>query len=176
VKGLSREALLLIDFQVDFLSPWGRMTVDQAQVQPLIEAVQRAVDAANDHGDVIVKIGNEFRPSDLIGNLFRHHAAIKGSPGSVWDPRIDPPGSTYLPKWKSDAFCNPDLASLLQARDIGQLRLAGLFAKACVTATAKGALKHGLSVQVIGDATACSSDRSRQLALDKLRRMGIDVV
>jgi hypothetical protein len=44
--------------------------------------------------DVIVKIGNEFRPNDVIGNVFRHHAAMRRSPGVAWDDRIDPPGAT----------------------------------------------------------------------------------
>ena len=171
-----RRALLLIDFQEDFLSPTGRMPVDQGQVQPVLQAAQRAVDGAQRDGDLIVKIGNEFRPRDVIGNLFRRHSAVKGSPGAAWDGRIDPPGAPYLPKWKADAFCNPDLASLLEDAHVGQVRLAGLYAKACVSATARAALERGLSVQVIGDATACSSDKSRQNALDKLRRAGIAIV
>jgi biuret amidohydrolase len=169
-------ALLLIDFQKDFLSPSGRMPVDQGQVQSVIAAAQHAVDEAHRNGDLIVKIGNEFRASDVIGNAFRHHAAMQGSPGAAWDGRIDPSGATYVPKWTSNAFCNPDLATLLAEAGVRQVRLAGLYAKACISATAKAAQKRGLSVQVIGDATACSSDKSRQNALDKLRRMGIEVV
>ena len=171
-----RKALLLIDFQNDFLSPGGRMPVDQGQVEPVIEAARRAVDEAQTNGDLIVRIGNEFRPSDVIGNLFRHRAAIKGSLGAGWDGRIDAPGAPYIPKWKADAFCNPNLAILLDEERVGQVRLAGLYAKACVRATAKGAHQRGLSVQVIGQATACSSNRSREIALAKLRGLGVDVV
>ena len=171
-----RKALLLIDFQEDFLAPNGRMPVDQGQVQPALEAARRAVDEARYDGDLIVKIGNEFRPSDVIGNLFRHHAAVKGSPGVAWDDRLDPPEATYVAKWRSDAFCNPELTALLNGARVGQVRLAGLYAKACVSATAKGARQRGFSVQVISDATACSSERSRQAALAKLRRIGIEVI
>src|SRR5579885_2931539 len=123
--GRRGSALLLIDFQEDFLAPSGRMPVDQDQVQPAIAAAQDAVDEAQRNGDLIVKVGNEFRPSSVIGNFFRHHAAMKGSPGATWDARVDPAGATYLPKWKSDAFCNPDLATLLEQADVGQVRLAG---------------------------------------------------
>jgi nicotinamidase-related amidase len=175
-RGQTGRALLLIDFQEDFLAPTGRMPVDQGHVQPVIEAAQHAVDEAQRNGDLIVKIGNEFRPSDVIGNVFRHRAAMRGSPGAAWDDRIDPPEAKYLPKWRSDAFCNPDLATLLEEAHVGQICVAGLYAKACVSATAKSAYKRGLSVQVIGEATACSSDRSRQNALDKLRDVGIAVV
>ena len=171
-----RRALLLIDFQEDFLASEGRMPVDQGQVQPAIEAARRTVGEARDQGDLIVKVGNEFRQRDVIGNLFRHHAAMKGSVGAAWDGRIDPSEAIYVPKWRSDAFCNPELMALLEEERVGQVRLTGLYAKACITATAKGARKRGLSVQVIGNATACSSEKSRQAALDKLRRIGIEVL
>jgi nicotinamidase-related amidase len=166
----------LIDFQKDFLAPDGRMPVDQAQVEPLIVAAREAVDVAQADGDLIVKIGNEFRPSDYVGNLFRHHAAVKGSGGTAWDERIDPPGATYVPKWRSDAFCNPALESFLAEHDASEVQLTGVFAKACVSATAKSARKRGLSVAVIGAATACSTAASRESALDKLRRLGVRVV
>ena len=172
----TRRALLLIDFQEDFLAPGGRMPVDQGQVRPAIDAARRAVDEARHEGDLMVKIGNEFRHSDVIGNFFRHHAAIKGSPGAAWDGRIDPSEATYVSKWRSDAFCNPELMALLDEAHVGQVRLTGLYAKACVSATAKAARRRGLSVQVISDATACSSDKSRQAALDKLRTIGIEVL
>ena len=101
---------------------------------------------------------------------------MKDSVGAAWDVRIDPPEAIYIAKWKSDAFCNPRLMGLLQEEGVGQVRLTGLYAKACITATAKGVRKRGLSVQVIGDATACSSEKSRRAALDKLRRIGIEVL
>ncbi len=59
---------------------------------------------------------------------------------------------------------------------MGEVRLTGLYAKACVTATAKAAPRRGLSLQVIGDATACSSDGSRKAALTKRRRIGTAVI
>ena len=152
------------------------MPVDQSQVEPVIKAAQRAVEEAEHDGSLIVKIGNEFRSSDVIGNVFRHHAAIKGSVGAAWDGRIDPPGATYLPKWKSNAFCNQELADLLEGSQVGHVSLAGLYAKACLSATAKAARRRGLIVHVIGDATACSSDKSRQNALERLRRIGVAVV
>ena len=50
----------------------------------------------------------------------------------------DPPGATYLPKRKSDAFCKPDLATLLEEAQVGRVLVAGFYAKACVSATAPG--------------------------------------
>ena len=172
----NRSALLLIDMQEDFLSPSGRMPVNPTHVAQMLEASQRAVASAETEGDLVIRIGNEFPTRDVIGNLLRRRAALKGSHGAVWDSRIWPPDSHYVAKWKANAFSNPDLGAMIDEHQIRKVRLAGLFARACVSSTALGAQRRGLRVQVIGGATACRSDRSRAKALDRLRRRGIEIV
>jgi nicotinamidase-related amidase len=80
----SRRALILIDFQRDFLDDGGRMPAGRAQVPAVLEAAHRAVAAARAAGDLVVAIGNEFRPGDLLMNLLRRGAAISGSEGARW--------------------------------------------------------------------------------------------
>jgi len=171
-----KRALLLIDFQHDFLADDGRMPVDRRQVGPVIEATRGAIERAQGEGDLIVKVGNEFKSSDVIGNVFRRRAAIAGSSGSMWDPRIDAGDAVYISKWKSDAFCNPQLSELLEEHRIEQVCLTGLFARACVTATAKSAMARGLQVQLLVDAIACKSDGSRSAALARLASRGMQLV
>ena len=170
------QALLLIDFQDDFLADHGRMPVARDQVEPVLAATRAAITQAQARGDLIVQIGNEFRPRDLAGNLARRGAAISGRPGTRWDPRFAAPGAVYLPKWKSDAFCNPDLEKLLREHRIQEIVAAGLYARACVAATVKAALARGFEVHVLGDAVACRSDASREAALERLRRFGAHVI
>jgi nicotinamidase-related amidase len=79
-----RRALLLIDFQDDFLEPDGRMPICRSQVAPVLAAAARAIEQARQAGDLVVAIGNEFRPDDRLMNLLRRHAAIAGSPGARW--------------------------------------------------------------------------------------------
>jgi nicotinamidase-related amidase len=169
----SRGALLLIDFQHDFLADDGRMPVARNQVEPVLAAVRSAVDAARDRGDLIVRIGNEFKPRDVIRNLLRRHAAIAGSTGARWDPRFDVDGSTYLSKWKSDAFCNPALQEVLSDHEVGRLAVSGLFARACITSTVKSAKDRGFKVLLLEDAIACKSDASRQAAINRLEQIDI---
>ncbi len=171
-----RSALLLIDFQYDFLADDGRMPIDRGQVEPVIMAAGAAIVRARDAGDLIIKIGNEFRPSDFVGNAFRHHAALAGSPGSVWDPRVDPPDSVYVAKWKGNAFCNPELSRLLKDCQVGEVRLTGLYARACVTATARAAKAQGLIVWLQADAIACKTNASRSAALARLAKSGMQLV
>jgi nicotinamidase-related amidase len=170
-----RRALLLIDFQRDFLADDGRMPVARDQVAPVLAATRAAIAQAQADGDLIVKVGNEFRRGDLIGNLLRRQAAVAGSPGTAWDARAEAPDARYLTKWKGSAYCNPALAQLLAHEDVRHVTLCGLYARACVTATAKAALASGLRVTVLRDAVACRSDASREAALRRLSRRGIEI-
>ncbi|MGH9054815.1 MAG: cysteine hydrolase family protein [Acidimicrobiales bacterium] len=168
-------ALLLIDFQYDFLAADGRMPVDRGQVEPVVAAARIAIAQARDAGDLIIRIGNEFRTRDLIGNALRHRAALAGSSGSIWDSRVDAAGSVYLPKWKGSAFCNPELLRILKLAKVEEVYIAGLFAGACVTATARAAKAQGLSVRVLVDAIACKTDVSRSKALARLASNGVEL-
>jgi nicotinamidase-related amidase len=102
-----RRALLLIDFQDDFLADSGRMPVARDQVEPVLAATRAAIAQAQARGDLIVQIGNEFKPRDLVRNLMRRGAAISGRPGTRWDPRFAAPGAVYVAKWKSNCVLQP---------------------------------------------------------------------
>jgi nicotinamidase-related amidase len=166
-----KRALLLIDFQRDFLRDDGRMPVDVGQRQLVIAAANRAAAAARARGDAVIAIGNEFRRSDWA-NVFRRFAALAGSEGARWDERVGVDDARYFRKWRASAFCNPDLAVCL--RDLGaeDLAIAGLYASACVTATARDALERGFRVTVLSDAVADRSDAARTRALERLKQAG----
>jgi nicotinamidase-related amidase len=173
--GPRARALLLLDFQRDFLADDGRMPIARQHLAPVLAAARRAADQALLGGDLVIKVGNEFRRSDIIGNLLRRRAAIAGSAGTTWDDRIDVDRALYVPKSAASAFTNPALGAALEERDIRHLAIAGLFARGCVRATAQAALRRGLTVEMLGDAVACSSDRSRERALGRLARSGVHV-
>jgi nicotinamidase-related amidase len=171
-----RRALLLIDFQDDFLEPNGRMPVCRSHVGPALAAAKLAVDEAQRAGDPVLAIGNEFRPQDHLMNLLRRGASIAGSPGSRWTSKLPLADVPYLPKWATSAFVNPTLDEWLRANAVGTLALTGLKAGACVSATAKDALARGYKVELIADAIACDSDASRRRALAVLNSKGAQIV
>ena len=173
---MGKRALLLIDFQRDFLADDGRLPVARNQVEPVIAAANGAVAKARTEGAAIIAIGNEFRHADWIANIFRRLAALAGSDGARWDERVDRAGATYFPKWSSNAFANPALGAFLDQLGIDTVTLAGLYANACVTATAKGALRRGLKVEIVADAVAAGSDRARAKAIEPLARRGVKIV
>jgi nicotinamidase-related amidase len=163
----ARRALLLIDFQRDFLRDDGRMPIAADQREPVIAAANRAVVAAKARGDAVIAIGNEFPRGDW-GNFFRRFAALVGSDGAI-------EGARYFAKWRGDAFCNPDLGVWLNALGVRELTLAGVYAGGCVSATARGALARGYSVAVLSDAVADRSDAARARALKRFERAGATI-
>lgn len=165
-------ALILLDFQHDFLADDGRLPIARHQIGPVLAASRLAVDHAQGRGHLIIKVGNEFKRVDVLGNLFRRWAAVAGSPGAAWDSRINPDDTLFLWKSAGSAFTNPALDSALQARGVRTVSIAGLFAKGCVKATAEAALRRGYAVELLRDAIGCSSDRSRGQALKHLSRQG----
>ncbi|HTR14703.1 MAG TPA: isochorismatase family cysteine hydrolase [Roseiarcus sp.] len=168
-------ALLLIDFQADFLDRGGRMPVARAHVAPAVAAAAEAAALFKARGRPVVAIGNEFRRGDYMMNFLRRYAAMAGSPGARWDARVPREGAAYFPKWAGSAFCNPALEPWLKERGIGTLVLAGLMARACITATAQDAMRRGFRVMLLEPAIACASDGSRARALARLERKGAEV-
>ena len=169
----SSQALLLIDFQRDFINSNGRMPIARNQVDPVLEAAKKATHDATQAGDFIVKVGNEFRPNDFLLNLLRRHASIAGSDGAKWTERLPIDGAVYFPKWAKSAFVNRELDKWLKANSVDTLVLTGLQATACVSATANDAISMGYSVRILGNAVACVSDASRTRALARLQNKGI---
>jgi nicotinamidase-related amidase len=164
----SRSALLLIDFQRDFLDDNGRMPIARNQVEPLIAETNQAIAAARAKGIEVLGIGNEFSPRDWFMNTLRRNAALAGSDGAAWDDRIPLDGAPYFTKTQGDAFSNEQLKQHL--RDLGteEVILTGLQSKACVMATARGAIKEGLRVRILERAVADTSDGARERALRRL--------
>jgi maleamate amidohydrolase len=81
-----RSALLLIDFQHDFLDDNGRMPIARNQVNSVIAAANAGIERAVTEGWEIVAVGNEFRATDWLMNLIRRWSAIEGFTGCTLGP------------------------------------------------------------------------------------------
>lgn len=174
--GAGRAALLVLDFQVDFLHPAGRLPVAQNQVPGMLEATNRAIKAADARRMEVVYIGNEFSPWDLPANWIRNNAAVRDQPGTRLDERVIVINDRYFPKRRGDAFTNRRLGEFLQARQVRHVILAGVFANACVYFTAMGALRRGYRVTVLRDAVAAASDRKKDVALQRMEQRGVEIM
>jgi nicotinamidase-related amidase len=148
------------------------MPVARNQVLPVLEAAAKAMAYFRSTGSPIVAVGNEFKRSDLLLNVLRRFATVAGTPGCVWDERLPLDGAPYFPKWGGSAFVNPGLEPWLREHGVEEVVLAGLYARACITATAKAALKRGFRVSTLNEAIACASDETRARALARLHARG----
>jgi nicotinamidase-related amidase len=169
------DALLLIDLQVDFLSPDGRMPIALEQTPGLLLAANAAHTEARRRGFSVVAIGSQFPRWNLLGNLVRRFAALEGSPRAAWDPRAPQQWDTYFAKRRPSAFTNPALEQWLRAREVTRLHLAGVMAGICIAATAKASLERGYRVSLVEEAIGAPSDRARDTALAKLQERGCEI-
>jgi nicotinamidase-related amidase len=169
-----RTAVLLIDLQIDFLdSQIGRMPVGR-DAEQVINAAELVLSGKALPGSEIVAIVNAFPRSLFISNLFRNRAAIEGSPGAKLDPRIHLPSETQIfTKSKSNAFTNPKLHLFLQSKGISRIVLVGVYAEACIRATAVAAKKIGYDVVVPLDAIATNTRLKLNLGKYLMSRAGV---
>jgi nicotinamidase/pyrazinamidase len=168
-------ALLVLDLQVDFVDPAGRLPISRDQISPVLAAANRAIAAANGHLAVAYN-GNEYGFWDIPGNWFRRGAAMKSSFGSALDPLVTRiAGAPYFAKHRGDAFSNDALERFLVSNDIERVVLAGVYADACIYCTARSAINRGYRVTVLADAVGAASDEDRRAALRSLSRLGVEV-
>ena len=174
-EAMPSTALLALDLQRDFLADDARMPVARAQVAPLLEVSNSLIDAAAARAVPVVFIVNAFPRSQRLLNFLRRGAAVAGTPGAELDPRVRAaPGATF-PKERGDAFTNPALDAYLRAQGITHLLVIGVFAPACVRATARGALGRGYRVTVVRDGVGAGSDRARARGLARMAKDGAEV-
>lgn len=170
-----RAALLTLDMQRDFLDGHGKLPVAAPQVNSLISTVNRLLEEAPKHGWVSVLVRNEYSPWD-VSNIFRNFASLRGSVGAEFDPRLmRKAAAAEFSKTEGDAFSNPKLAPFLRSQGVRTVVITGVFADACVTRTAVGAMNQGFRPVVVSDGVASGSTSSRDRALAALRDRGVAV-
>jgi nicotinamidase-related amidase len=168
-------ALVLLDYQVDYLSPNGQMPVAQDQVDGMIKATNSMIAAMQRQPFPVIYTLNEFNPFEAWGDFSRNFAAMRYEAGSTLDKRINYVAGVYFAKGDWSAFANPQFDQHLQLIGAGHLVLAGTYAERTVLATAREAKRRGYGVTVISDAVASSDAQKRDAALQQLRQEGIAV-
>lgn len=136
-------ALVLIDFQREYLDG----SLPLPGLQAAVQAAVQLVDAADAAGVPVIHVHHEGAPG---ARLF-----AAASPGAQPLKQL-PVGPAHhrIVKSMPSAFCETDLAPLLQRLQRGTLLLAGCMTHNCVDSTAREALHRGYTVFVAEDACA----------------------
>ena len=170
-----KRALLVLDVQKDFTSDSARMPIDRSQVVPLIRNINSLITDSQGKGDLVIYIRNVFHRPD-VANLFRHYAAIEGSPGVAFDDRLLMVSDRVFDKSQPDAFSNKGLESFLVANQVGEITVCGVFADQCVYWTSRGALSRGYNVNYAVDAVGAGSARDISRAAASIEKYGARLV
>jgi nicotinamidase-related amidase len=168
-------ALVLLNYQVDYLRGDGRMPVAQDQVGGLITATNKMIAAMRQRPSPVIYTINEFSPFEAISDIGQNFSAMRFASGSTLDPRINYLGGVYFSNQEWNAFANPQFDEHLQLIGVGHLVLAGTFPERSIVDTARQAKRRGYSVTVISDAVASSDAQRRDAALQTLRVSGVAI-
>ena len=140
---MSRDALLLIDLQEEYLARPG--LVPSRDI--LIAAIAAALADARASGEPVFHVRTDG--SDPMPHRRAAPEVVSGTPGAAPPPElVEHPGEPLFTKRFFSAFDAPGLDDALKAANITRLRLAGLHAHACIHATALDAYARGYAVEI----------------------------
>ena len=177
------EALIVIDYQNDFVAPDGALSVKGGQ-----DIAGRINELARSGGYDLVVATRDWHPEGH--NSFKEQGGIwpvhcvQGSPGAELHPSLDQAEVDLVFDTGQDqategysAFETPELGELLRDREIDNITVVGLATDYCVRHSVLDGLKEGFGVRVDSqavrgvDVNAGDADR----ALDEMRAAGAQI-
>lgn len=164
---MMKMALMVIDMQNDYL--WARRKpVFAFDTEKLTAAVNGLVHRYEDVFYIRHIIQN------LPTNRLLFGYSLAGTEGSLLYSGLDVVSDQIFDKYFGDALTNRALLKTIREEGFDRLHLCGLDECGCVTATALGAAKRGITAEIIRCGTATVlPERKVAKAREKLRKAGI---
>jgi nicotinamidase-related amidase len=166
-------AMLVIDFQRDFVDPEGGCRLDEAERKRLaavMPAAREAVVAARAAGIAVIHTresysadGSDINPLKReMGYVGREgplgRSLIRGEPGCDFATGMAPaPGERVVDKAGFSAFYGTDLEAHLRARGVASLIILGITYNCCVHSTLRDAVERGYRCLTLDDCCAATS-------------------
>lgn len=165
----SKTALILLEFQNDFITPGGKLyplVCPSLIKNNVVENVGKIIDAARSNGILIIhapiqfssdysEMGNETY--GILKAVKDSGALVRGSWGAGLAPVIAVAENDIIITGKStiDAFSGTSLDLILRSHGIDSIAIAGQLTNICVESTMRSAYDKGYKVMGISD--ACST-------------------
>jgi len=178
---MGKSALLLIEFQNDFLIKDGAMKVTgiwkRAEEHGVVKKTVRVVEAARKAGIPIIHAPIGFRegypeisgPFGLLKGVVDAKAFRKGTKGVEIISKLKPKeGEFVIEKRRLCAFCDSELESLLHNLGVENLFIAGFITNWCVEQTGREAYDKGFKPIFLVDCTEALSDEEQKFAVEKI--------
>ena len=172
--------MLVIDLQIDFLSPDGyfaRKGYDPSPLRAIIPNVNAVISAARGAGCTIIHTRQGYRAdrADMTpyetwrrrrSGLDGTEVLLRSSPGYAIVPEIDVrPDDIIVDKTANGAFTHTDLEHVLRARGITHLLFSGCTTDVCVHTTLREAQDRNFQNLLIEDACASGDQYAHQAAI-----------
>jgi nicotinamidase-related amidase len=143
-------ALIVVDMQVDFVSPKGKLFVPGAQ--KTIPAIRHLIAKARKARVPVIFTQDWHRVDDPEFSIWPSHA-VEGTRGAQVAPGLKPLAKDhFIRKRTYDAFFSTDLDLLLRQKNIQNLVISGTVSNICVLHTAGSARLRGYEITVAADA------------------------
>ena len=185
-------ALLMIDFQRDFLEPGGfgeSLGNDVSLLRRTLEPAARVLAAARRAGLAVLHTREGHRPdlADLAPAKARRgnpslrigdpgplgRLLVRGQPGHDIVPEVAPAGGEpVVDKPGKGAFHATDLEPLLRNRGIASLLVCGVTTEVCVHTTVREANDRGYDCLVVEDAVGSYFPEFQRVGLEMIRAQG----
>ncbi len=168
----ARTAVLVMDYENDIV---GSLPADVRA--PLLEKAAAVIKGARKAGIPVVYVVVRFRDGypevNVHNKLFRalkESGRLKeGTKGAEIDPAVAPlPGEVIVTKRRVGAFSTTDLETVLRAKDINTIVLAGISTSGVVLSTVRWAADMDYSIAVLSDACADRDPEVHRVLMDKV--------
>lgn len=174
-------ALLVVDVQNDFAAPGGwfdRNGQDLKYMHQAIDRLESFLGAARATGVPIVFVQAIYDEKWLSSPMLERHRltgldtrhCMEGTWGADFFQIGPEPGEEVIIKHRYSAFFNTGLDSLLRARGIVNVIVAGITTNVCVESTAREAYMRDYHVVTVEDCSATYSAEAHEASLQNLRR------
>lgn len=175
----TQQALVMVDFAVAYFDPASPLFADA----PLaLEQAQALLQWARQRGMLVCHTRVSYDSEGLNGGVFfRKIPALRvfceGSPLAEFAAPVAPhEGEPVITKQYASAFFGTSLASLLRARGVDCVIVAGMSTSGCVRATALDAIQNGFIPVVVGDACGDRHQNPHRANLFDLQAKYADVM
>jgi nicotinamidase-related amidase len=159
-------ALIVVDMQVDFASPAGKLFVQESR--PTIPKIRSLVSNARKMKVPVIFTQDWHRADDAEFLIWPPHA-VEGTRGAQVIPELKSLGSDfYIRKRTYDAFFATDLDLLLRQKGIKNLIITGTVANICVLHTAGSARLRGYEIIIPLDAISALTSFDQSAALRQI--------
>ena len=168
---MSQNALLVIDMQNDYL--WSkRKKMFTYDTDILVDNVNKSIETYREKGYDIIYI-KHIQPLLLWGVGF----SIRGTEGAEIYDGINIVSDNLFEKNFSDTFTSKAFREHVQKAGYKEMVLCGIDECGCVGATAKGAVKAGIKVSMLGDSIGSRFPEKKLKEMrDSLKSIGVEYI